>query len=114
MQCHTCRLLVGWGPTSKKDHSFGPSYVKKSVSWVLVRARACACLSRQASLGVSDASFHKGAPFLPFQQLLGCLPAGSKQFLPPQYQWLMTHKDSPLLDFFPADFKVGAESRGCV
>ena len=60
---------------------------------------------------MSDASFHKGEPFLPFQQLLGCLPAGSRQFLPSGYQWLMTHAESPLLDFFPADFQV--RSRVC-
>ena len=63
-------------------------------------------LAPKESLGVSEASFHKGAPFLPFQQLLGCLPAASMQFLPAKYQWLMTDPASPLLDFFPADFKV--------
>jgi 5'-3' exonuclease len=65
-------------------------------------------------LGVSEASFHKGAPFLPFQQLLGCLPAASMQFLPAKYQWLMTDPASPLLDFFPADFKVWWGHAHCI
>jgi 5'-3' exoribonuclease 1 len=34
----------------------------------------------------SKIRFEKGAPFLPFEQLLGCLPALSSQFLPKNYQ----------------------------
>eukprot|EP00605_Chrysophyceae_sp_TOSAG23-4_P002224 GSChrysophyteH1.ASY1.ANO1.2467.1 assembled CDS len=51
-------------------------------------------------------SFELGAPFTPFQQLLGCLPPLSKKLLPTCYQWLMSAEDSPCLEFYPNDFEV--------
>ena len=54
----------------------------------------------------SKIKFVKGKPFLPFEQLLGCLPAASAQFLPKSYQVLMTDPKSPIIDFYPLDFKV--------
>jgi 5'-3' exonuclease len=53
--------------------------------------------------------FEKGTPFLPFQLLLGCLPAASMQFLPKPYQFLMSDPESPIIDFYPKDFKVKHE-----
>ncbi|KAL1116455.1 hypothetical protein AAG570_004928 [Ranatra chinensis] len=50
--------------------------------------------------------FELGHPFLPFQQLLAVLPAGSKEFLPRSLQNLMTCTDSPLIDFYPKDFEI--------
>ena len=51
-------------------------------------------------------SFSLGQPFRPFQQLLGCLPPASKNMLPRVYQWLMTDQESPVLEFYPEEFKI--------
>lgn len=50
--------------------------------------------------------FKLGTPFLPFQQLLGCLPPASKKLLPAAYQWIMTSADSPCFQFYPKDFAI--------
>ena len=39
--------------------------------------------------------------------ILGVLPAASARFLPAPYQFLMTNPMSPIIDFYPEDFKVG-------
>ncbi|XP_072560134.1 5'-3' exoribonuclease 1 [Paramormyrops kingsleyae] len=51
-------------------------------------------------------TFQKGAPFMPFQQLLGVLPEASKDLLPQCYQHLMTSESSPIKDYYPLDFKM--------
>ncbi|CAB3383497.1 Hypothetical predicted protein [Cloeon dipterum] len=48
--------------------------------------------------------FNKGTPFLPFQQLLGVLPAASRVLLPRAYHPLMLMQTSPLKHFYPEDF----------
>jgi 5'-3' exonuclease len=63
-------------------------------------------MSDMTGLASISVSFVKGTPFLPFQQLLGCLPKGSMQFLPKAYQFLMSDPRSPIIDFYPSDFKV--------
>ncbi|XP_075211430.1 5'-3' exoribonuclease pacman isoform X2 [Lycorma delicatula] len=50
--------------------------------------------------------FELGEPFLPFQQLLAVLPAASKKLLPEPFQELMVNEDSPIIDFYPTDFKT--------
>jgi 5'-3' exoribonuclease 1 len=50
--------------------------------------------------------FDLGSPFLPFQQLLGCLPPTSKSMLPAAYQWIMTSPLSPILEYYPTEFEV--------
>ncbi|XP_041125946.1 5'-3' exoribonuclease 1-like isoform X1 [Polyodon spathula] len=50
--------------------------------------------------------FDMGKPFLPFEQLLGVLPAASKDLLPKGYQDLMTSEDSPIIEYYPLDFKT--------
>ena len=54
----------------------------------------------------SRISFDLGKPFLPYQQLLGCLPPTSKALIPLPYQWLMTSDNSPLKDSYPMDFEI--------
>ncbi|KAK6634904.1 hypothetical protein RUM44_000151 [Polyplax serrata] len=50
--------------------------------------------------------FEMGEPFLPFQQLMAILPAGSKELVPRPYQHLMTSSESPIIDFYPLDFEI--------
>lgn len=45
-------------------------------------------------------------PFKPLEQLMGVFPAASRQFLPPTWQRLMINDDSPIIDFYPTDFKI--------
>ena len=51
-------------------------------------------------------SFTKGEPFKPFNQLMGVLPAASAHALPKPFQWLFDDPESPLLDFYPKNFKI--------
>ncbi|XP_033735446.1 5'-3' exoribonuclease 2-like [Pecten maximus] len=45
-------------------------------------------------------------PFKPLEQLMGVFPAGSKEHLPVTWQRLMTDPESPIIDFYPVDFKI--------
>lgn len=47
-----------------------------------------------------------GRPFMPFEQLLAVLPAASKCLLPEAYQDLMVSEDSPIIEYYPVDFKT--------
>uniref|UniRef100_A0A671M5A8 5'-3' exoribonuclease 1 n=1 Tax=Sinocyclocheilus anshuiensis TaxID=1608454 RepID=A0A671M5A8_9TELE len=51
-------------------------------------------------------AFDLGKPFMPFQQLLGVLPSASKDLLPQCYQHLMTSPGSPIVEYYPQDFKT--------
>ncbi|XP_060722980.1 5'-3' exoribonuclease 1 isoform X2 [Tachysurus vachellii] len=51
-------------------------------------------------------TFDMGKPFLPFEQLLGVLPSASKELLPKGYQHLMTSPSSPIIEYYPVDFKT--------
>jgi len=44
--------------------------------------------------------------FKPLEQLMGVFPAGSKQHVPPTWQDLMTNPQSPIIDFYPTNFKI--------
>ncbi|KAG7212279.1 hypothetical protein KM043_012607 [Ampulex compressa] len=50
--------------------------------------------------------FELATPFLPFQQLLAVLPAYSKELLPTAFQHLLTEEESPIIDYYPAEFKT--------
>lgn len=45
-------------------------------------------------------------PFKPLEQLMGVFPADSKSHVPETWQNLMTDPNSPIIDFYPTDFKV--------
>ncbi|XP_014211300.1 5'-3' exoribonuclease 1-like isoform X2 [Copidosoma floridanum] len=50
--------------------------------------------------------FDMGEPFKPFEQLLAVLPAASKSLLPKAYHGLMTEENSPIIKYYPLDFKT--------
>lgn len=50
--------------------------------------------------------FDMGRPFLPFQQLLAVLPAASRSLLPRPFESLMIGEQSPIIDYYPVDFKT--------
>jgi 5'-3' exoribonuclease 2 len=49
--------------------------------------------------------FDVGAPFTPFQQLMAVFPPASGHALPEAYRTLMVHPSSPIIDFYPIDFR---------
>lgn len=51
-------------------------------------------------------TFELGQPFMPFQQLLAVLPAASMELLPECYRHLMTSESSPIIGYYPLDFKT--------
>uniref|UniRef100_A0A8C9ZDI4 5'-3' exoribonuclease 1 n=1 Tax=Sander lucioperca TaxID=283035 RepID=A0A8C9ZDI4_SANLU len=51
-------------------------------------------------------TFDLEKPFMPFQQLLAVLPAASKELLPESYRHLMTSENSPIIEYYPVDFKT--------
>ncbi|CAG0879509.1 unnamed protein product [Cyprideis torosa] len=51
--------------------------------------------------------FPKGtSPFDPLEQLMGVFPAASKAHVPEPWRHLMYNPNSPIIDFYPSDFKV--------
>ncbi|XP_030071789.1 5'-3' exoribonuclease 1 isoform X2 [Microcaecilia unicolor] len=63
-------------------------------------------LSDIHNISTHKVQFELGKPFMPFEQLLAVLPAASKDLLPACYQHLMTSEDSPILEYYPLDFKT--------
>ncbi|XP_069753461.1 5'-3' exoribonuclease 1 isoform X2 [Narcine bancroftii] len=63
-------------------------------------------LSDICNISKMKITFDMGRPFKPFEQLLAVLPAASKELLPSCYQLLMTDEDSPIIDYYPSDFKT--------
>ncbi|KFP33142.1 5'-3' exoribonuclease 1, partial [Colius striatus] len=63
-------------------------------------------LSDIRNIGELKIEFELGKPFMPFEQLLAVLPAASKDLLPKCYQHLMISQDSPIIEYYPPDFKT--------
>ncbi len=45
-------------------------------------------------------------PFKPLEQLMSVFPAASGNFIPPTWRALMSDIDSPIIDFYPTNFKI--------
>ncbi|CAG8544920.1 10050_t:CDS:10 [Acaulospora colombiana] len=58
------------------------------------------------NIGDIQICFDLGEPFKPFEQLMGVLPAESKDHLPEPFWRLMTHEDSEIIDFYPSNFRI--------
>ncbi|KAH8279944.1 hypothetical protein KR054_011745 [Drosophila jambulina] len=51
--------------------------------------------------------FERGTkPFNPLEQLMGVFPAASSSHVPEPWAQLMSSPDSPIIDFYPEDFKI--------
>ncbi|KAL8287373.1 hypothetical protein RQP46_003825 [Phenoliferia psychrophenolica] len=57
-------------------------------------------------IGTLDIEFTLGAPFKPYEQLMGVFPAGSRAQIPEPFQRLMTEPESPIIDFYPEEFDI--------
>eukprot|EP00210_Caulerpa_lentillifera_P001273 g1229.t1 len=57
------------------------------------------------NLSMIQPKFELGEPFLPINQLMAVLPAASRFCLPECLQHLFVDENSPILDFYPSDFK---------
>ncbi|KAF9918403.1 5'-3' exoribonuclease 2 [Lobosporangium transversale] len=57
-------------------------------------------------IGDIEINFDLGQPFQPIEQLMGVLPAASKQHIPLAFQPLMYEEDSPIIDFYPENFEL--------
>ncbi|KAK2738338.1 5'-3' exoribonuclease 2 [Myotisia sp. PD_48] len=53
-----------------------------------------------------DVRFDKGAPFKPFEQLMGVLPAASNHAIPQPFHSLMSDPTSEIIDFYPEQFPI--------
>ncbi|KAL1919004.1 uncharacterized protein VTP21DRAFT_2385 [Calcarisporiella thermophila] len=57
-------------------------------------------------IGNIEINFELGEPFRPLEQLMGVLPAASRDHLPPAFHSLMCDPESEIIDFYPEDFKL--------
>ncbi|KAF3421262.1 hypothetical protein E2986_08086 [Frieseomelitta varia] len=59
------------------------------------------------NIGGLSTEFEKGTiPFRPLEQLMGVFPAASSKHVPEPWAKLMSDPRSPIIDFYPEDFKI--------
>ncbi|XP_018497047.1 5'-3' exoribonuclease 2 homolog [Galendromus occidentalis] len=60
-----------------------------------------------SEIGTLKISFEKNTkPFNPMEQLMSVFPAASRQHLPEPWGDLMEDPESPIIDFYPIDFRI--------
>ncbi|KAI8979769.1 XRN 5'-3' exonuclease N-terminus-domain-containing protein [Mycotypha africana] len=62
-------------------------------------------------IGDLHIKFEKSAPLKPFEQLMGVLPAASRDHIPKPFHVLMTEADSPIIDYYPTEFDVDMDGK---
>lgn len=109
----------GVDPTDKEfRHKVGRAYVE-GLAWVLLYYfQGCPSwdwyypyhyapfAADFVNIADMKIGFEKGRIFRPFEQLMGVLPAGSRQAIPEVFHELMTDPESEIIDFYPEDFVV--------
>lgn len=109
----------GVDPTDKEfRHKVGRAYVE-GLAWVLLYYfQGCPSwdwyypyhyapfAADFVDIGKMKIKFEKGIVFRPFEQLMGVLPAASRQAIPEVFHELMTDPESEIIDFYPEDFVV--------
>ncbi|KAK7006346.1 exoribonuclease 1 [Favolaschia claudopus] len=62
-------------------------------------------ISDLRNIASMEFAFELGKPFRPFEQLMGVLPAASREHIPAPYHELMTSPASSIIDFYPLEFE---------
>jgi len=63
---------------------------------------------KQNKININKVNFEVGKPCTPFQQLMLIIPPQLSKFIPKEYAELMTKKTSPIIKYYPTEFKLDA------
>ncbi|KAL0073172.1 XRN 5'-3' exonuclease N-terminus-domain-containing protein [Phycomyces blakesleeanus] len=87
-------------------------YYKGCVSWSWYYPYHYAPMASSfGNMDTFDIKFELSAPLKPFEQLMGVLPAASRDHIPTAFHSLMTDERSPIIDFYPTDFEVDMDGK---
>lgn len=63
---------------------------------------------KQNKMNINKVNFEPSKPCTPFQQLMLIIPPQLSHYLPKEYAQLMTKKTSPIIKYYPTEFKLDA------